>query len=188
MVSEKENSDFIDQLHTTFGDFYLLPEGGTNDLAVKGCEEIANETKILSNFSQRFSEFGNFIGRGDSTKVYTEMGYLIRQNDSVKNNLLQRVNSSFSTYLKSQIIKNDRRNLGIFINYRTLKFADNRATEPSINSRVNYSDSFFNQLIQTTTFYENNSGSIAQQEFTFLEVDAGRGIYMWNDYNNNNVQ
>ena len=151
-------------------------------------KEIANETKILSNFSQRFSEFGNFIGRGDSTKVYTEMGYLIRQNDSVKNNLLQRVNSSFSTYLKSQIIKNDRRNLGIFINYRTLKFTHNRATEPSINSRVNYSDSFFNQLIQTTTFYENNSGSIAQQEFTFLEVDAGRGIYMWNDYNNNNIQ
>jgi hypothetical protein len=43
-------------------------------------------------------------------------------------------------------------------------------------------------LIQTTTFYENNSGSIAQQEFTYLEVDPGRGVYMWNDYNNNNVQ
>ncbi len=43
---EKENSDFIDQLYTTFGEFYLLPEGGTNDLAVKGCEEIANEITI----------------------------------------------------------------------------------------------------------------------------------------------
>ncbi len=43
---EKENSDFIDQLHTTFGDFYLLPEGGTNDLALKGCEEIVTEIAL----------------------------------------------------------------------------------------------------------------------------------------------
>ena len=113
---------------------------------------------------------------------------MTRQNDSLQNTILQRVNTSFSTYLKSQLIKNDKRNLGVFFNYRTLKFADNRSSEPSINSRLNYSDSFFNQLIQTTTFYENNSGSIAQQEFTYLEVDPGRGVYMWNDYNNNNIQ
>jgi hypothetical protein len=151
-------------------------------------KEFLKQTQTLSNFSQRFTEYGNFIGRGDSTAVFTEIGYLSRQNDSLQNNVLQRVNTSFSTYLKSQLIKNDRRNLGVFINYRTLKFADNRATEPSINSRLNYSDSFFNQLIQTTTFYENNSGSIAQQEFTYLEVDPGRGVYMWNDYNNNSIQ
>ena len=151
-------------------------------------KEFITQTQTLSNFSQRFTEFGNFLGRGDSTKVFTEIGYLIRQNDSLQSNILKRVNTSFSTYLKSQLIKNDRRNLGVFVNYRTLKFADNRTTEPSINSRLNYSDSFFNQLIQTTTFYENNSGSIAQQEFTYLEVDPGRGVYMWNDYNNNNIQ
>lgn len=151
-------------------------------------KEFLSQTQALSNFSQRFTEFGNFIGRGDSTKVFTEIGYLVRKNDSLQSNILKRVNTSFSTYLKSQIIKNDRRNLSVFVNYRTLKFTDNRAKEPSINSRLNYSDSFFNQLIQTTTFYENNSGSIAQQEFTYLEVDPGRGIYMWNDYNNNNIQ
>ena len=34
----------IAQLQDEFGDFYLLPEGGTNDLAIKGCEEILTET------------------------------------------------------------------------------------------------------------------------------------------------
>lgn len=34
---------FIDQLKQQFGDFYLIPEGGTNALAVKGCEEILTE-------------------------------------------------------------------------------------------------------------------------------------------------
>lgn len=37
---EKNNPEFIQQLAEKFGDFYLIPEGGTNDLAVKGCEEI----------------------------------------------------------------------------------------------------------------------------------------------------
>ncbi|NRD19434.1 1-aminocyclopropane-1-carboxylate deaminase/D-cysteine desulfhydrase [Winogradskyella eckloniae] len=36
----KSNSTFVNQLKDEFGAFYLVPEGGTNDLAIKGCEEI----------------------------------------------------------------------------------------------------------------------------------------------------
>ncbi len=36
----KMSPDFLIELKDEFGDFYLLPEGGTNDLAIKGCEEI----------------------------------------------------------------------------------------------------------------------------------------------------
>ncbi|MGB5666485.1 MAG: pyridoxal-phosphate dependent enzyme [Maribacter sp.] len=39
----KHTSIFIDELKAEFNDFYLIPEGGTNDLAVKGCEEILTE-------------------------------------------------------------------------------------------------------------------------------------------------
>lgn len=39
----KQNEEFIESLKAKFGDFYLLPEGGTNTLAVKGCEEILDE-------------------------------------------------------------------------------------------------------------------------------------------------
>lgn len=40
---EKETTFFIEKLKEQFGAFYLLPEGGTNHLAVKGCEEIVTE-------------------------------------------------------------------------------------------------------------------------------------------------
>jgi 1-aminocyclopropane-1-carboxylate deaminase len=40
----KEDVFFLDALKTKFGDFYSIPEGGTNELAVKGCEEILTET------------------------------------------------------------------------------------------------------------------------------------------------
>lgn len=40
LYREKENTDFIEKLKKEFGNFYVLPEGGTNQLAIKGCEEI----------------------------------------------------------------------------------------------------------------------------------------------------
>ncbi|MFT3793836.1 1-aminocyclopropane-1-carboxylate deaminase/D-cysteine desulfhydrase [Flavobacterium sp.] len=40
----KDLTEFTTRLQQQFGDFYLLPEGGTNALAVKGCEEILTDT------------------------------------------------------------------------------------------------------------------------------------------------
>lgn len=39
----KIDADFIEQLKSKFGEFYLIPEGGTNSNAVQGCEEILTE-------------------------------------------------------------------------------------------------------------------------------------------------
>jgi 1-aminocyclopropane-1-carboxylate deaminase len=37
---QKTELDFLENLRTKFGAFYHIPEGGTNELAIKGCEEI----------------------------------------------------------------------------------------------------------------------------------------------------
>jgi 1-aminocyclopropane-1-carboxylate deaminase len=39
----KTEPDFISNLQEKFGSFYLVPEGGTNEYAIKGCEEILTE-------------------------------------------------------------------------------------------------------------------------------------------------
>jgi 1-aminocyclopropane-1-carboxylate deaminase len=39
----KADESYLDALRIKFGSFYLIPEGGTNDLAIKGCEEILSE-------------------------------------------------------------------------------------------------------------------------------------------------
>lgn len=43
---KKNSSEIINQLQNIFGDFYLIPEGGTNELAVKGCSDIAKSINI----------------------------------------------------------------------------------------------------------------------------------------------
>lgn len=40
LYRNKNDADFIDNLHQRFGEFYLIPEGGSNAFAVKGCKEI----------------------------------------------------------------------------------------------------------------------------------------------------
>lgn len=42
----KSETTFLENLKQKFGDFYLVPEGGTNGLAVKGCEEILTEEDV----------------------------------------------------------------------------------------------------------------------------------------------
>lgn len=42
----KNNPDFIYGLQVLFGDFYLIPEGGSNAAAVKGCSEISTHIPI----------------------------------------------------------------------------------------------------------------------------------------------
>jgi 1-aminocyclopropane-1-carboxylate deaminase/D-cysteine desulfhydrase-like pyridoxal-dependent ACC family enzyme len=39
----KTSTTFIKQLQQRYGDFYLLPEGGSNQLALKGCAEIVTD-------------------------------------------------------------------------------------------------------------------------------------------------
>ncbi|MDN3676008.1 hypothetical protein QWY90_01630 [Flavobacterium paronense] len=43
-----------------------------------------------------YTEYGAFVGRGDSTKVFVELGYLQRLNDSLQNSFLQKVNTSLN--------------------------------------------------------------------------------------------
>lgn len=54
----KEQTNLIADLSKEFGDFYLIPEGGTNQLAIKGCEEI------LTNQDAIFDYICSAVGTG----------------------------------------------------------------------------------------------------------------------------
>lgn len=152
-------------------------------------EEKDATTGNLSALSQRFREVGLWVGRGDTTKVFVEMGWYHRKNDSLQNGAVRRVNTSNRFFLKTRLLQTAKSNLLLFANYRRLTYNDAaRPDEPSLNSRLVYNDRYWGQLVQVTTAVETASGTLPQQEFTYLEVNAGQGVYMWNDYNGNGIQ
>ena len=158
-------------------------------IAIEDNEQRNIATQELTPLSQRFKSYEIFVGLGDSTKIFTEIGYKNRVNDSIKNNQLQKVNTSNTFYLDSRIIQNKNTNLSLYANYRTLKSTDKTIDdENSINSRLQFNQKLFKQIIQWNTIFETNSGRLPQQDFTYVEVEAGQGTYTWNDYNENGIQ
>ena len=80
------------------------------------------------------------------------------------------------------------------VNYRDFNIKDSsaiRANTPkkSITGRLEGDYSFFDEIIETSTYYELGSGKERRTEYQFVRVRGeGRGNYVWNDYNNNNSQ
>jgi 1-aminocyclopropane-1-carboxylate deaminase len=82
----KTSLEFIDKLKYKFGNFYLVPEGGTNKFAVKGCEEI------LTSEDQKYDVICSAVGTGgtisglinSSNKHQKVIGFL-----TLKGNFLQ---------------------------------------------------------------------------------------------------
>ena len=47
---QKSSFGFVEKMKNKWGDFYVIPEGGTNCLAVDGCEEILNKEDSEFNY------------------------------------------------------------------------------------------------------------------------------------------
>ncbi len=158
-------------------------------ISIEYNKETEKTTQELTNLSQRFKSYEVFTGIGDSTSVFVEIGYKNRVNDSIKNDQLQKVNTSNTYYLRSKLIQNNNTNLGVYANYRVLKSEDSTIDdEQSLNSRIQFNQKLFNQIVLWNTIFETNSGTLPQQQFTYVEVEPGQGAYTWIDYNNNGIQ
>ena len=61
-IGKKQAMAFQEKLHTQFGEFYILPEGGTNTLALQGCQELGHDIGKI--FSRRPLYIGLACGTG----------------------------------------------------------------------------------------------------------------------------
>lgn len=152
-----------------------------------------NEVKTISKdsltpLSIKYNAYEVFGGIGDSTKVFVQAGYQYRTNDSLRNGSVQRVDRSNTFYANSKILNTQNSQLQIFANYRVLDLVATEETEQSLNARILYNQTLFKGLARFNTTLQSNNGVIPQQEFTYVQVDPGEGIYTWNDYNDNGIQ
>ena len=138
--------------------------------------------------SHKFKSYGLKSGIGDYDKIFVELGVTHKVNDSVLDNRIQKVNSSNNFSINSQLINNSNTKLSLFGNYRVLKRVNEVNEEKFLNSRINYFTKSSNGIIKLNIVYESNSGNLAQQEYTFIEVEPGIGNYKWIDINENGIQ
>ena len=164
-------------LKSWFGGFLNIE---SNNGVIKQTQEA-----ILTN--HQFKEYEGYIGLGDSTKVFAKVGFNYRDNDSIRTNTFTEINNRKTYYLDAKIIQTERTNLSLFANYRETEnaFSEN---QKALNSKIIYNQRFFKNFITLGTSYETSSGNVAQQDFIYVEVEAGQGFYTWIDYNDNGIQ
>ena len=144
-------------------------------------------TDSLTALSQRFQNYEAFYGIGDSTKVFVEVGAKLRFNDSLRGGVVKPVNKSYNYYLKSKVYQTKSSDLYLNVNYRDLKSVETSESFKTINSRIIYNQRISN-VVNLNTLYETNSGKTPLQDFTYVEVEPGQGVYTWIDYNDNGIQ
>ncbi len=101
---EKTSLAFIDELKDKFGSFYLVPEGGTNQLALMGASEIVNENVTPYDYLCLPVGTGGTIagvvcglqGRGMVLGFPVLKGYFLQ--DEVNKLVMDHINSSYSNW------------------------------------------------------------------------------------------
>ncbi len=92
---QKESISFIESLEKEFGSFYLVPQGGTNSLAVKGCEEILTEEDDKFDYiCCAIGTGGTISGIINTAKPHQKvLGFPALKGDFLRNDILQYVKS-----------------------------------------------------------------------------------------------
>jgi len=91
----KEQTNFIADLSKEFGDFYLIPEGGTNQLAIKGCEEIlTSQDAIFDYICLAVGTGGTISGVINSLQVHQKcLGFPALKGNFLEEEIKKYVNS-----------------------------------------------------------------------------------------------
>jgi 1-aminocyclopropane-1-carboxylate deaminase len=114
---KKTQQEFINKLHSVYGDFYLLPEGGTNYFAVKGCSEIPSTIKIKYDYICTACGTGGTIaglisGVQPGIKV---LGFSVLKGGQFLNGNIEMLLSSFNN--------NNMKNWELFLDYHAGGYA-----------------------------------------------------------------
>jgi 1-aminocyclopropane-1-carboxylate deaminase len=98
---QKETKDFLDRLKNMFGNFYPVPEGGSNESGVKGCTEIEVEIKANYNYLCCCCGTGTTLA-GIALSLppgKTAIGFCVHKGDEAVEENIMRWTSASSNYM-----------------------------------------------------------------------------------------
>ena len=142
--------------------------------------------------SYAFKNYSFFLSSRDSSQLKYAILANQRTDNLPKNDqfLPSTVGSDVSINTQYNTPKNQR--IAVSSTYRKLEIKDvslsAKPIENTLQSRVEMDFHFLHKFIRTRTFYQVGTGQEQRREFQFLQVQAGNGVYVWIDYDSNQLK
>lgn len=146
----------------------------------------------ITNNSYQFYEWQGYTQYGDSTKTYLR-GFYGGRTDWRSNEL----SLSQAAVAEQYGMRFGAKDLGahsaaITLSNRVLRITNDslidQEPESTLLGRIEHRYQGKKSWLVTDMFYEVGSGLEQRREFIYLEVPAGQGVYVWVDYNGDNVK
>ncbi|MGL4908550.1 MAG: hypothetical protein ACRC3G_04385, partial [Bacteroidales bacterium] len=137
--------------------------------------------------SSYFFHSESFFVRLDSSPVPTKLTATLRDDYWGKENQIKKHTSAQELALSSTAsIRENNNTLSLAL--RQVKYIDSSRTENVLLVRDVFTGAFAQGAIQSSVLYEVGAGAEPKQDFMYVEVGIGQGIYAWRDYNNNGIK
>ncbi len=139
-----------------------------------------------------FDIFNVYLRSKEERKTRLELNYTLRKDKAVVNNGFAEQNEGHTVDAKLGLYHWANHQITFTGAYRKLfiRIPSPTAQEQGENvlGRVEYNGNIGKGFLVPSLLYEVGSGQEQKRIYTYVEVPAGQGVYMWNDYNKDGVQ
>ena len=150
------------------------------------------QTDSLLAASQGYDKGGFYVASSDTGKIQyraelsRRMDYVTQLQQLKRSTTANQADADFSWQPRYG------RKITIGSTYRTLQVNRKEITsqkkDESFLGRAEAALQFLKGGISSNTYYEIGTGQEQKQEYSFIKVAAGTGVFEWNDYNGNGIQ
>lgn len=159
--------------------------------ALEHNEQRNSATDSLTPLSFAFETITAYIKNDQQQRNRFTLSYFTRTDKVPFQKSLLQTDRSHNYSLSTELLQSSKHQLRTNITYRQLQIKNAALTtltpDNSLLGRVEYLINEWNGFITGLTLYELGTGQEQRRDFSYIEVQAGRGEYAWNDYNNDGI-
>lgn len=152
----------------------------------------ADASSGLVTGSYEFHEWEAYVQSPDTFKNKWRIAGGQRWDRAVRDSALTESARATSYGLSVDLARDPRKRLATTFTYRRLDVPDSTLTtqrpENTYLARIDHDLTTLKGVAVLDVFYELGSGLEQRREYIYVNVPAGQGLYIWNDYNGNGVK
>jgi hypothetical protein len=145
----------------------------------------STDTMVLTSFS--FETISAFIKSNQQKNNKWGFTYFTRADKLPSQKQLEQIDRSHNYNLTADFLNNPKHLIRLNITFRELNVTNQTLTtikpDNSLLGRLEYNINEWKGFVTGFVLYELGAGQEQRRDFSYLEVQAGRGQYAWNDYN-----